>query len=120
MSPEGSHHLPTHLRNSRLCLATANHQGYEDPCDACINAGWCLPSSLAGFHCVGTARSAHTVPTQCARSARVVHQLGQRLRARCANCGPLCLIVEYASLESGVNFVVALGTLLINHATNLQ
>ena len=20
-----------------------NHQGYEDPCDACINAGWPLP-----------------------------------------------------------------------------
>ena len=39
MSPEGCHHLPTHSRNNTLRLATAtNHQVYEDPCDACINA----------------------------------------------------------------------------------
>ena len=73
MSPEGCHHLPTHSRNSRLRLAMAtNHQVYEDPCDACINARGFLPSSLARFHCVGTARSAHAVRAQCTNLAHVL------------------------------------------------
>ena len=44
MSPEGCHHLVTHSGNNRLRLAMAtNHHGYEDPWDACINAGWFPP-----------------------------------------------------------------------------
>ena len=35
-------------RHNRLSLTTAtNRQGYEDPCDACINAGW-FPPFLPG------------------------------------------------------------------------
>ena len=52
LSPEGCHHLPTHSCNSRLHLAVAtNHQVY----------GGFLPSSLARFHCVDIACSAHAV-----------------------------------------------------------
>ena len=59
MSPKGCHHLPTHSCHNRLCLATAtNHQGYEDPAEM---QGGFIPSSLARFHSVGIARSAHAV-----------------------------------------------------------
>ena len=75
MSVEGCHHLPTHSRKSRLCLATAtNHQGYENPCDACINAGGFLPSSLARLRFVGIARSPHsarTMRSQCPNLALI-------------------------------------------------
>ena len=57
---------PPHSGNSRLCLAMAtNHQGYEDPCDACINAGW----SWLGF----IAWALHAVCMQYPLSAHAVH-----------------------------------------------
>ena len=90
MSLESYHHLPTYSRHNshnRLCLATATkHQGYEDPCCACINAGWFPPfwlgfvawalhavrtqSLLAGFHCVGIARNAQAVRARSAQAVR--------------------------------------------------
>ena len=52
----------THSHNSRLRLATAtNHQGYEDPCDGCINAGW-FPPFLPWLGFIVWARSAITCP----------------------------------------------------------
>ena len=70
MSPKGCHHLPTHSRNSKLHLDTAtNHQGYEEPCDACMNAGW-LPPFLS-TQCIDIPRvPATTISTsECGQHA---------------------------------------------------
>ena len=62
---EGRHHLPTHSRNCRSRMATAtNHQGYDDPGDARINAG-CFHPFLPGY----VSLCGHCMRTQCARIA---------------------------------------------------
>ena len=91
MSPEGCHHLPIHSRNSRLRLATAtNHQVYEDPCDACINASGFPPSSLARFQCVGTACSAHAVRTHCTNLALAQGWAQKQFKCNSPNKCPPC------------------------------
>ena len=91
MSSEGRHHLPTHSRNSRLCLATAtNHQGYKDPCDACINTRGVssLPPWLGFIGC-----------TQCARSAHAVQQLGPKLLKKLRAVFTIVIIVLKESIS---------------------
>ena len=91
LAPIGSRQNVYALRHSKLGLAMAtNHQGYKEPCDTCIDAGWFAPFLLGYFslrgHCM-----------QCPRSTHVVHRHAQStfppLLCLCVLCGN---VVVYA------------------------
>ena len=86
MFPEGCRHFPTHPGNNRWRLAMAtNHQGYEEPCDACINAGWFPP--WPGF-IAWALHAVSTHPTQCACGASTCPRSHSSLKSCASERGP--------------------------------